>query len=423
MSVLFNKCLTNYNIIIIFLLCCFTYFFTALHNGLIFGALYGVILLILVVNYVIKRNSFYLILFYFLTFTFGNVKFSISGLNYHDLTYWISIIIFYYIVAKDKLYLIFLLYSHLFLQTFYSNTNLDDVFGLLGQFSQSFTFGYFLFFKKIKSKLLKKILIYIALFLIVFNMLQFIGFDFVLRKSFVAYSIFGFDLYRPSGLYGSVHNAGSKVILSCLIIVIYNTNYILPKHPFIFLCIILSSFSQRSFMLAFIILKLLRKPIIILLICISTPFFIFQHIDPSNALKLFMWFYVFQNIEFNSFDFLIGHGIGSCSKLLSFVDFSNLANQYNVSRWDIIPTHEKLPHNIFVHILYDLGSIYFILYCTIFLYIARKLYKYNILIFTFFFLYFINFNLHNGLFSYLNIFLPLVYLKNQSKYQFINCSS
>lgn len=393
--------------------CCITYFFTALHYELTLGALYGVILIILFLNYFTKGDPFYIILFYFLTYTLGNVKISVSGLNFHDLTYWISIIILYSILAKNKFYFVFLIYLIVLFQMFYRNTSIDDVFGLLGEFSQSFSFGYFLFFKQVENKLYRKVLVYLSSFFIIFNILQLIGFDFVLRKSFIAFSFFGFDLYRPSGLFGSVYSAGSKVLLCCLVIVINNRNYMLPKHIFIFTCILLSSFSQRSFLLGFLLLKILNKPIIIVIFSLMTPFFIFKYIDPSNALKLFMWLYVLQNIELNSFDFLFGHGTGSCSDLLSFVDFSNFASQYNITRWDIIPTKEKLPHNIFIQMLYDFGFIFIILYCTVLVFIGKKLYKFNIFYFSLFFLFFINFNLHNGIFSYLNIFLPIIYSKNK----------
>ena len=200
-------------------------------------------------------------------------------------------------------------------------------------------------------------------------------------------------MYRPSSLYGSVHNAGSKIILS--IILIYLTKNSMVNSFFTrikFISIIIASFSQRSIILGYLIFRLSKHPFVLITILIISAIYIFDFIDPSNGLKIFMWMHIFSNINYDSYTFLFGYGLNSSSNLLAFVDFSGLAQDFGISNWDIIPTTEKLPHNIYVQMIYEVGLIFFVLYTCFLLKVFIHLKKYDSVLFLSFFIFIINFS-------------------------------
>lgn len=226
----------------------------------------------------------------------------------------------------------------------------------------------------------------------------------------------GFVINRPTGLFESSFVYGVNTIFLCFFY-LRVVGFSRFSKFVVLLLVGISLLSTRSNVLSLLISLFVFyfssskfRISIFYLLMVSFLIFTFSnnlliHADQSNTTKFLLWYLTFSNFVHEStfFSLLFGHGVLSSENIASSLpDFvADLA--YNVTYDNRVDDgYTSFPiHNVYLQMLYENGLSIFILFIGLILTALHKCVSYEksfitiILIFTIF----VNYFLHNGLFS------------------------
>jgi hypothetical protein len=234
-------------------------------------------------------------------------------------------------------------------------------------------------------------------------------------------NLFGFHLNRPSGFFSSAFRFSLSTLFLALLIYSFiddskKKTFIIFNLFFVFPLVFLSSFAVfLGVMLYFINLYLNRfmffKKVLFFSFCFLILYIFLFHfslsdLGKSSGTKMLMWRMIFDDILYNStfFEMFFGHGAGSAKIVSQEIPLFISSYEHGVISYD----HEilardgfLLTHNIFIQTLYEYGVLLFIViaFPTIrslfYIFFEKKFSFLNM----FFMAAFLNYILHNGIFS------------------------
>lgn len=398
-----------------------------------------------------------------LFFIFSIVGHGKTGTQIHwiidDFTYWLSNIIFIYLLLQRKKInsLLFVYISFTLLSYFFVDNGIDGfknsemIYQHISAIIYTYVLSQLIILRdenSIDIVICRFFMLVFFILLILFIIqitLPFHGINVQLKRDFVmagGVDILGYTFARALGLSGTAHNAGSGLILSYYFAFLYShktclNNFFtkgITKYLVFLFTLFLAGFAQRIFWLALIIfiiyfsikyfLRLNHRTTLFLCFIISFISIFYVNwldiiavgLDESNILKISIWYDLITNYKITTESFFFGNGMGSSVNATNSLRYNDFNEIYFGRKIQIYNDMSYSVHNIFLQFFYEKGFLFFIIW----IYYITKIVSKNIsmmvsskilsLEFIFLATFFLNSFFHNS-FGFFFLFLFLAYYK------------